>query len=185
MNRKIIDLLEECPVISAIKSGGLEAAANSQCSLVFLLAANILSVKEETDKLHTAGKKVFVHIDLAEGIGKDGFGVSYLKKCGADGIISTKSAVIRMAKEQNLVTVQRIFALDSQGILSAAETVKTANPDFIEIMPGIAYKAIKQLSGIKIPVIAGGLISEKSEIFSALDSGAIAVSTGKQELWDN
>lgn len=183
MRESIVELLEECPVIAAVKGNNFSAAVNSPCNLIFLLNANILSVKEDIEKAHSVGKRVFVHIDLAEGIGKDSFGISYLKNCGADGIISTKTGIIRLAKDRKMVTVQRIFALDSQGILSAAETIKSANPDFIEIMPGIAYKAVKQLAGIKIPVIAGGLISEKSEIISALNSGAIAVSTGKQELW--
>ena len=39
-----------------------------------------------------------------------------------------------------------------------------------------------QLIG-KIPVIAGGLIETKAEVTEALCQGALAVSTGKQELW--
>ena len=39
------------------------------------------------------------------------------------------------------------------------------------------------LKNIGIPVIAGGLIETKAEITTALSSGAVAVSTGKKELW--
>ncbi|MBQ3075076.1 MAG: glycerol-3-phosphate responsive antiterminator, partial [Clostridia bacterium] len=36
---------------------------------------------------------------------------------------------------------------------------------------------------VSVPLIAGGLIETKAEVMDALQSGAIAVSTGKEELW--
>ncbi|MFQ8953550.1 MAG: glycerol-3-phosphate responsive antiterminator [Oscillospiraceae bacterium] len=35
-----------------------------------------------------------------------------------------------------------------------------------------------------MPVIAGGLIETKQEVTAALSANAIAVSTGKKELWN-
>ncbi|MCQ2478862.1 MAG: glycerol-3-phosphate responsive antiterminator, partial [Clostridia bacterium] len=121
---------------------------------------------------------------MTGGIGKDKAGVEFLAKAGADGIISTKTNIIRFAKEKRIFAVQRIFAPDSQGVNSAAELVKTTNPDFLEVMPGVAYKAVQKLALVKIPVIAGGLIETKAEVQKALSFGAVAVSTGKKELWD-
>ena len=66
---------------------------------------------------------------------------------------------------------------------SIAETIENTKPDMIEIMPGVIPKALRLLADRDIPVIAGGLIETKSEITAALGSGAIAVSTGKRELW--
>jgi len=43
---------------------------------------------------------------------------------------------------------------------------------------------LKRFSGGHIPVIAGGLITEKLEVTQALSSGVIAVSTGCEALWD-
>ena len=55
----------------------------------------------------------------------------------------------------------------------------------IEIMPALAYQSIKRIrEKSNIPIIAGGLIEYKEEIFSALGAGASMVSTGKQELWN-
>lgn len=183
MDKRIYECLVDCPIISAVRNDMFEEAVNSPCKLVFLLDADILSIKERIEKLHSQNKKAFVHIDLASGIGKDGSGIEFLKNCGADGIISTKIGVIRIAKEKGMSTVQRIFALDSQGVFGAIDSVKQANPDFIEVMPGIAFKVVERISVMRIPVIAGGLIDSKAEVFSALDVGAIAVSTGKKELW--
>ena len=92
--------------------------------------------------------------------------------------------ILRTARELGFVTVQRIFALDSQGMNTVQEMLHAASPDFMEIMPGVIPKVIRKLSGGPIPVIAGGLIDSKSEITAALRSGATAISTGCAELWE-
>ena len=51
-------------------------------------------------------------------------------------------------------------------------------------MPGVIPKALRPFSRQEIPVIAGGLIETKQEVTAALFAGAIAVSTGKKELWN-
>ena len=61
--------------------------------------------------------------------------------------------------------------------------LSATNPDLIEIMPGVIEKVIKKFASDKIPVIAGGLLETKGEVTAALKSGALAVSTGKKELW--
>lgn len=180
---KLIKQLEDCPIIAAIRESAVEKALDSPVNLVFLLDANIMSVEKNIEKIHKSGKKVFIHLDLASGIGKDKAGVEYLAKLGVDGIISTRTSIIHSAKEQNLLTVQRFFALDSQGVSAIKDVIKTSHPDMIEIMPALATKVIKNLSKLGVPIIAGGLIEEKSEVLAALSSKAIAISTGKSELW--
>jgi glycerol uptake operon antiterminator len=51
-------------------------------------------------------------------------------------------------------------------------------------MPGIMPKITKKMSEeLEVPVIVGGLISDKDEIDNALKSGALGVSTSAKELW--
>ena len=58
------------------------------------------------------------------------------------------------------------------------------NPDAIEIMPGIMPKITKKMSDeLDVPVIVGGLISDKDEIEKALSSGAHGASTSSKALW--
>lgn len=180
---ELIECLEENPVIAAIGDDKWSAALEAPVQVLFYLSANLLTVQERISQAHGTGKLVMVHIDLAEGIGKDGAGIQYLADCGADGIISTRANMIRLAKHHGLVAIQRVFALDSKGIESIDEMVKNSNPHLIEIMPGVVEKAISRFSGGKTPVIAGGLIETKSEVTGILRCGAIAVSTGKKELW--
>ena len=181
---ELIDRLECCPIIAAVRENKWQAALGSPASVVFDLEASLLTVRQHVAEAHAAGKALFIHLDLAEGIGKDKVGLQYLSGCGVDGIISTRGQSIRMAKEQGLLTVQRFFALDSQGMDSIQEMLRGTTPHLIEIMPGVIPKAIKRFSAGPIPVIAGGLIETKQEVTAALGSGATAISTGCRELWE-
>ena len=175
--------LERSPVIASFHSRDFESALLSPSEIIFDLKANLTQEAYRIKKSHECGKAIFVHIDLADGIGKDKTGIEYLASLGVDGIISTKGQMIRFAREAGLLTVQRFFALDTQGLDSIHELLETSAPDLIEIMPGVISKVIERFSGGSIPVIAGGLIETKAEVTAALSCGAAAVSTGMPELW--
>ena len=177
------DRLERCPVIAAVKDNQWQEAINSPASIIFHLKANVMTAAQAIAAAHEKGKAVFIHIDLTEGIGKDRAGVEFLSKCGVDGIISTRGQLIRYAKEMGLLTVQRFFTFDSQGVCNIEEMTDSSLPDFIEIMPGVIPKTIERFAGGNVPVIAGGLLETKAEVVTALSSGAAAVSTGKSQLW--
>ena len=82
-----------------------------------------------------------------------------------------------------LLTVQRFFALDSKGMESIEDMLRTSTPHLVEIMPGVIGKAIRRFSGCGIPIIAGGLVETKQEVTEAISCGAAAVSTGREDLW--
>lgn len=177
----LINTLERSPVIAAVRDDGFSDAVVSSVEVIFYLKANLTTIKEKIEEALKHGKMIFVHIDLAEGIGKDRTGISFLADCGVTGIISTRSQLINYAKEEGLLTVQRFFALDSQGISNIRDIVDSA--DIIEIMPGVIQKVIERFANSGADVIAGGLIETKDEVMMALKSGTVAVSTGKKELW--
>ncbi len=180
---RLTDCLERTPVIAAVQDNLWNQALASPAEVIFHLNANLLTVTQRIEQAHAAGKVLLVHMDLAEGIGKDRVGVEFLASHGIDGIISTRGQIIRHAKECGLITVQRFFALDSKGVSGMEELLEQSKPDMIEIMPGVIGKIIHRFAGGKIPVIAGGLIETKAEVTEALRYGALAVSTGKQDLW--
>lgn len=181
--QQIIDCLERNPIIAAIRDDGWDAALRSPAQVLFYLSADLTTVQQRISQAHNAGKILLIHMDLADGIGKDRSGIWYLAQQGVDGIISTKAQILRIAKEMGLLTVQRFFALDSKGMGSIEEMLRTSTPHLIEIMPGVIGKAIRRFCGCGIPIIAGGLIETKAEVTEAISCGAAAVSTGKEDLW--
>ncbi len=175
--------LEVCPIVASVHKEHFEDALHSPAEIIFLLEGDVMSVADNIKAVHENKKAIFIHIDLLKGIGKDKCGVEFLKKLGADGIISTRAPLIRSAKEIGLIAIQRYFAVDTQGLGSIREMIAAAKPDFIEIMPGVVGKVIAQFVSEKMPVIASGLIETKAEVTAALSSGAVAVSSGTKELW--
>lgn len=183
MNQEYQELLELSPVIPAVHESGFSAALSSDAEIIFLLEGDVMSVGDSIQRAHNRKKKIFIHIDLMKGIGKDRHGVEYLARLGADGIISTHASLIRNARELGIVTIQRYFALDSRGLESMKEMIESTKPDFVEIMPGVIEKVIRRFASNQTLVIAGGLLETKAEVMAALSCGAVAVSTGKKELW--
>ena len=184
MKIEVMDVLERAPIIAATDRAGWQNAVLSDAEVLFHLGADIITVSDDIKAAKRNDKFVFIHIDLADGIGKDKAGIHWLKTLGADGIISTRTQLIRAAHDSGLLAVQRFFILDSKGMHSISETIENTRPDLIEIMPGVIPKALKAVAAHKIPVIAGGLIETKQEVTAALSADAIAVSTGKKELWN-
>lgn len=179
--------MDKFNVIAAARSDSeLLIASKSKVDIIFMLSPNISDIKKQTELVHSRGKKIFIHLDLAEGIGKDEYGIRFAKEQGVDGIISTRTNIIKMAKKEGLFTVQRFFLVDSQSVSTTIESAKTSKADMIEIMPGTISKIINRLKEeLKTPIVAGGLIETKEEINEAISCGATAISTGKQEFWEN
>ena len=172
-------------VVAAVRTlEDFSAAVKSDVNIIFDLSPDILTLAKKVKVAHEASKKIFVHMDLASGIGKDESGIKYVKAVGVDGIISTRVNIVRLARENGVFAVQRFFAVDSQSIDTTISAIKSSKPDMIEIMPGILFKVIRHLcEKTDSPIIAGGLIDSSEEIENAIDSGAAAVSTGKKDLW--
>lgn len=172
-------------IIAAVRTDEeFDNAISSSVSVIFDLNPDIITISKKIKKAHEMDKKIFIHIDLASGIGKDESGIVFCKAIGVDGIISTRVNIIKFAKEHSIFSILRFFAVDSKSIGTTISSIKSSKPDMIEIMPGILYKVINSLKDkINAPIIAGGLIDSIDEVRLALNSGATAVSTGKEELW--
>lgn len=186
MDIKDREIFNENPVIAAISDlKNFQKALKSPCKIIIMLTGSIFNLKAYVRKAQEYDKVVFIHFDLMDGLTKDATGLRVVKECiGPYGIISTRSSIIKRAKEAGFVTIQRLFLLDSISYQKGIQDIKGTKPDAIEIMPGIIPKMTKEITeATHIPVIAGGLIKEKEEVIDNLKAGAICISTGKEEIW--
>ena len=124
-------------------------------------------------------------MDLIDGIAPDQAGIRFIARyLKPDGVISTKPSALRYARAEGLITIQRIFLMDSASLENGIRLVSQLSPDYVEILPGLVPKAIAYLSAsLKQPVIAGGMITEADDVHQALGAGAVAVSTSNPDLW--
>ena len=178
---------ENNPIIAAVKTReDLQVALNSETEAIFLLSSNRIDIDAITRLVHEHQKKLFIHTDFVDGLSKDAAGVKYLSTKGIDGIISTRSNIIAAAHEAGICSVQRFFMIDSRSVDTALDTLKQSKADMIEIMPALAYKSITKIKkNIHIPIIAGGLIDSRDEVYKAIGAGASMISTGCQDLWND
>ncbi|MBC8611736.1 Glycerol-3-phosphate responsive antiterminator [uncultured Ruminococcus sp.] len=186
MTKQMIAQLEEMPIIAAVKNEEeLELAICSECPVVFVLYGDICTISGIVSRIKAGGKIAIVHVDLIEGLESKPVAVQFLKQnTHADGIISTKPTMIKASKEAGLITIQRFFVLDSRAFENIQKHISLGLADFVEVLPGVMPKVIRKLANeINVPLIAGGLITDKDDVISALGAGATAVSTTLSSIW--
>lgn len=181
----LVDMVESQMIASVKNEEDLQHALTSNANIVFLLTGNLMTIADYIQQLRKANKHVFLHLDFIDGISNSRNALSYVAEFWKPtGIITTKSHIVKTANELGLKTIQRIFLIDLAAIKKGIEMVKSCQPDAVEILPGIIPKVIDQLSReLDYPIIAGGLITELSEVHEALEAGALAVSSGDPEMW--
>ena len=191
MNQEFYDAVEANPVIAAVKSdAGLQAAVEmEEIQVIFVLYGDVCTIPEILERIKAAGKKAMVHIDLIAGLSAKEISVEFIaRQTRADGIITTKPALVRRAKELGIFAVLRFFVIDSlafKNIENLEMQCGTSRPDFIEVLPGVMPKVLGRIAKVsRIPMIAGGLITEKEDVIAALSAGAIAVSSTNQDVWN-
>lgn len=180
-------LLIENPVVGAIRNDeDLQKIIMSKVKIVFILYGSIINVKDICDTLKKAGKVVFVHVDMIDGLRSDQKGIEFIKEhANPFGIITTKQNNIKYGHKLGLYTIQRIFVIDSLSLKTGIKNINAVSPNAVEVMPGIASKIIKSLQKeVHLPIIAGGLINTKIEIMDSISSGAMAISTTASDLWE-
>ena len=190
MNQEFYDAVEANPVIAAVKNdAGLQAAVEmGEIQMIFVLYGDVCTIPEILERIKAAGKKAMVHIDLIAGLSAKEISVEFIaRQTRADGIITTKPALVRRAKELGIFAVLRFFVIDSlalKNIENLEMQCGTSRPDFIEVLPGVMPKVLGRIAKVsRIPMIAGGLITEKEDVIAALSVGAIAVSSTNQDVW--
>ncbi len=174
------------PVVPAVRGpdSALEAALAGDHPAIFVLGGDIFKV---LGRIGSQGRRprVYVNVDLVGGIAADASGLRFLSG-RVEGIISTHRHVIELAKTSGLMTIQRLFAIDSGAVERGLKLIRRAEPDFVEILPALAYCEIAEryAAVLDLPVLAGGLLKTRKDISTILEAGAVGVSTSHQGLWN-
>ncbi len=185
MDQRLYEALQRNPIIAAVRDdGGLEACLREDVQVVFVLYGDLCSISGIISRIKAAGKLAIVHADLISGLSAKEISVDYLhRNTQADGIISTRANLIQRAKELQMMTILRVFLIDSMAYETALGA-KNLRPDAIDILPGLMPGMIRKLhQATGLPVLTGGLITQKQEVLQALDAGALAISSTVPAVW--
>jgi glycerol uptake operon antiterminator len=188
-NLDILRYLANGPVIPAARS--MEdfkvALTHTISPSVVLLFGDINTLPTLISQANEHKKRIVLHLDLFDGIGKDKAGIKFLARLGIHAIVTTKSHLCRFARDEGMIVVQRLFLMDSDSLRTGLNLVRNFKPDAIEILPGsVPASAVQKLvSETGLPILAGGLIRTKEDVNSAIERGISAVSTSRRDLWDD
>ena len=83
-----------------------------------------------------------------------------------------------------MIGIWRTFLVDSIALNNTKKQLAAVSPDALEVLPGIMPKIVREIrSCTRVPIIAGGLLSDRADVLEALNAGAWAVSATREELW--
>ena len=74
----LIRQFQKNPVIPAARTlDGVKRASQTDAAAIFLLGGSILTLPDMISIAHECGKRAFVHLDLADGLGRDEIAVRW------------------------------------------------------------------------------------------------------------
>lgn len=184
----LFDSLMDYPLISGVYDmKNIDLIPDSPSKNIFLLGGNIFNLKDISTKIKDCGKNLYINVDSIDGFSKDTWGLEYMvKNVDLDGIISSKSSIIKMSMDMGVFTIQRTVVYNTKSLDQTLASMKSLRPHAIELLPALLPDTIRKISDqSKIAIIANGLINNKDDIKKCLDAGAIGVCTSNMTLLNN
>ena len=157
-----------------------------QAPSLIILFGDINSLPELIRRTNEAGKLLLLHLDLIGGIGRDRAGIQFLAKLGVKGLITTKPQLAKMARQEGMRVIQRMFLVDSESLRTGISLLKGFRPDAIEALPASTPASVlaELKAATDVPILVGGLVRSTEDVIQAVANGAFAVSTSQRELWN-
>ncbi|MEF9919934.1 MAG: glycerol-3-phosphate responsive antiterminator [Erysipelotrichaceae bacterium] len=170
------------PVIKDFKE--LEIFIKSELTWCILVDFHMNFLSDLLKQLHDVNKFGIVHLDLTHGLANDEFAVQYLcQKIHCDGIISTKPKALQMAKKLHVLSILRVFLIDSQSLNKGISLGESLAPDYIEVLPATTPHAMELIRKItNCDIIGGGLITSFEDMVQCHASGMKHVTTSSLAL---
>jgi glycerol uptake operon antiterminator len=187
IDRSPLQLLSESSIIAAVNTPEMfDIALDSPSRILYILTGNPLDLPLMLARAKRCEKICLVNLDFIDGLARDRHAVQFLAAHKVDGIVSTRSDVLKSAQQLHLITIQRTFAIDAAAITTALKSLSQFLPDAIEILPAVAApKVARRLHAAypKLNLIGGGLIETVKEIEDLFHSGIHSVSVSNPRLW--
>lgn len=171
------------PAISTMKE--FEKFLETKDTYGILMDFHIGLVEDAIKRAHEKKKKIILHLDLIKGLSSDESGCEYAcQYLKADGVISTKGKVVETAKRNRKTAILRLFLIDSKSLEKGLALCEAVQPDYMEILPGLACSMIPYIKEkTKCPIMCGGLIRTRQQMLACIEAGAFAVTiSGKTKL---
>ena len=180
-------LLDRSRIIPAIRGPEhIEAAMASPAVIVWLLYGTPLTLPEVVRQVRSAGKLPVANLDLLTGFAQDADGIALLAAQGIAGVVSTRQSVLRAARAQGIIAVQRTFIVDSIAVGNIIRALQHFLPDAVELLPAAAAPlCVSRLHAAQpqLPIIATGLVTTMRQVDDLIHCGVSSAATSNESLW--
>ncbi|HHY46603.1 MAG TPA: glycerol-3-phosphate responsive antiterminator [Firmicutes bacterium] len=187
MVTELFSRLKRHPIIAGIKDPALiEKAFASDIEVLFVFTGTIFDLAHLARRAREEDKVLLAHVDRIEGIGKDAAGMRFLaEEIGIDGVVTTRTYLVKAAKQAGMLAVQQLFLVDSEALKTGMNIARASKFDALEILPavtipGVIHRLPPEAAG---KVIAGGLVETRETVEQLLSVGVVGISTSKEYLW--
>jgi glycerol uptake operon antiterminator len=172
------------PAIKRMKE--FELVLKSNYKYIVMLDIHISQLAGVMKYAASKEKKIILHADLIQGLKSDKYAAEFLcQTLKPAGLISTRGDVLKTAKKNNILAIQRLFLIDTIALETSYKLANKVQPDFVEVLPGVLPQFIEKVRrDMNIDVITGGFIENCDEVKQAIDAGAKAVTTSNENLWN-
>jgi glycerol uptake operon antiterminator len=183
----VSSVLNRSRIIPAIRGPEyINAAIASPSAIVWLLYGTPLTLPEIVRQVRSAGKLPIANLDLLTGFAHDADGIALLAAEGVAGVVSTRQSVLRAARAQGIIAVQRTFVVDSIAVGNITRALQHFLPDAVELLPAAAAPlCVSALHAAQptLPVIATGLVTSMRQVDDLIRCGVSSVATSDISLW--
>ncbi|HET8843372.1 MAG TPA: glycerol-3-phosphate responsive antiterminator [Ktedonobacteraceae bacterium] len=186
--RSLLNLTRQQKIIPIVENRAqlMFALDIPEARTIFLQHCNLFEVAPLLKSVSQHRRALYVNVDHIGGIHPDKAGMRYLARhLHMAGIISINPRMLAQAKDCELETVQRIFAMDSIGLEVALDSVNQQVVDLIDIAPAliVPYISSSLHEQLSLPFMASGLVFTFKQVWEIIDAGALAVAGTRSELW--
>ncbi|MCF2705876.1 glycerol-3-phosphate responsive antiterminator [Arcanobacterium haemolyticum] len=166
----------------------LDAALDAPAPCVLFTNVHIGNLADLARRVQERGKSVLVHADMIGGFRADREGIKLLRNMfRVDGILSQNSQVVTLAQKSGMWAVQRIFLMDSRSLEKGVQILREIQPHGIEVLPGALaakYADVFRPWRSSGTLIAGGFITERTEVDELFGCGYQAITVSSPALWE-
>ncbi len=173
-----------CASVSVADPLQVQRAIQSDVPMLVMLRGNAFDLPPLIELAHRHRKLVAVHLDLVAGLRPDPVAIRWLSHFGADAVITAHGQIVSAIKRERMTAILRLLLLRPDTVRAGLAAVKRAEPDFVEVLPGVILPSVRHLlAECDRPLFAGGFIQSARDVSSVFEAGAIAVTTSTEDLW--
>jgi glycerol uptake operon antiterminator len=87
-------------------------------------------------------------------------------------------------RQESMTAIQRLLLLSHTQLASGIAAITRSKPDIVEVLPGVILPEVRHLlPDLGVPLLAGGFVRTIEDVRALLDSGAIVVTSSREDLW--